>query len=115
MPPNVLTTLLVPITKHLFWTAVQYICKIEFDCGNQSRIGQKLAFTYSMLCSIVNYCPNSNIYTVVPVCEIRKPDYFENRTCVRFSEAKFRKPVLAGLRSNNEMNLFGFRNNSGLN
>ena len=25
------------------------------------------------------------------------------------SEAKFRKPVLAGLRSNNEMNLFGFR------
>ena len=33
----------------------------------------------------------------------RKPD-----VCP-VSEAKFRKPVLAGLRSNNEMNLFGFR------
>ena len=40
---------------------------------------------------------------------VRKPD-----VCP-VSEAKFRKPVLAGLRSNNEMNLFGFRNNSGLN
>ena len=39
----------------------------------------------------------------------RKPDMCP------VSEAKFRKPVLAGLRSNNEMNLFGFRNNSGLN
>ena len=39
----------------------------------------------------------------------RKPD-----VCP-VSEAKFRKPVLAGLRSNYEMNLFGFRNNSGLN
>ena len=33
----------------------------------------------------------------------RKPD-----VCP-VSEAKFRKPVLAGLRSNNEMNSFGFR------
>ena len=52
------------------------------------------------------------IYTVGPVYEMkvisqtrfsRKPD-----VCP-VSEAKFRKPVLAGLRSNNEMNLFGFR------
>ena len=34
---------------------------------------------------------------------VRKPDVYP------VSEAKFRKPVLAGLRSNNEMNLFGFR------
>merc|ERR1711989_237092 len=34
---------------------------------------------------------------------VRKPD-----VCP-ISEAKFRKPVLAGLQSNNEMNLFGFR------
>ena len=33
----------------------------------------------------------------------RKPD-----VCPVY-EAKLRKPVLAGLRSNNEMNLFGFR------
>ena len=29
------------------------------------------------------------IYTVVPVCEIRKPDYFVNRTCVRFPKQSF--------------------------
>ena len=34
-----------------------------------------------------------------------KPDSFVNR----ISEEKFRKPVMAGLRSNNEINIFGFR------
>ena len=83
MPPNVLTTLLVPITKHLFWTAVQYICKIEFDCGNQSRIGQKLAFTYSMLCSIVNYCHNGNILYISRMVDVL---IFTKRTVECFSK-----------------------------
>ena len=29
------------------------------------------------------------IYTAVPVCEIRKPDWFVNRTCVRFPKQSF--------------------------
>ena len=56
---------------------------------------------------------NSCIYTAVPVYEIRKPDVLRKPDVCPVYEAKFRKPVLAGLRSNNEMNLFGFRNNSG--
>ena len=49
------------------------------------------------------------IYTAVPVYEIRKPDVLRKPDVCPVYEAKFRKPVLAGLRSNNEMNIFGFR------
>ena len=52
------------------------------------------------------------IYTVVPVCEMKgisQTRFFRKPDVCPVSEAKFRKPVLAGLRSNNEMNLFGFR------
>ena len=58
------------------------------------------------------------VYTVGPVYEMKglsQTRFFRKPDVCPVSEAKFRKPVLAGLRSNNEMNLFGFRNNSGLN
>ena len=32
---------------------------------------------------------NIYVYTAVPVCEIRKPDWFVNRTCVRFPKQSF--------------------------
>ena len=51
-------------------------------------------------------------YTAVPVCEIgglSQTRFFRKPDVCPVSEAKFRKPVLAGLRSNNEMKIFGFR------
>ena len=39
----------------------------------------------------------------------RKPDVFRKPDMCPVSEEKCRKPVLVGLRSNNEMNIFGFR------
>ena len=38
-----------------------------------------------------------------------KPDGLRKPDMCPVSEEKFRKPVLVGLRSNNEMNIFGFR------
>ena len=52
------------------------------------------------------------IYTTIPVCEMEglsQARFFRKPDVCPVSEAKFRKPVLAGLRSNNEMNIFGFR------
>ena len=73
---------------------------------------------HTTLKSFLYISPKNYIYTVVPVCEIKmisQTRFFRKPDVCPVSEAKFRKPVLAGLRSNNEMNLFGFRNNSGLN
>ena len=47
-----------------------------------------------------------------PVYEMKglsQTRFFRKPDVCPVSEAKFRKPVLAGLRSNNEMNIFGFR------
>ena len=51
-------------------------------------------------------------YTTVPVCEMKgisQTRFFRKPDVCPVSEAKVRKPVLAGLRSNNEMKIFGFR------
>ena len=48
------------------------------------------------------------IYTLwLQFTKLCKPDSLVNR----ISEEKFLKPGLAGLQSNNEINIFGFRNN----
>ena len=49
------------------------------------KITNTLTYTY-----IYTYIPiHTYIYTAVPVCEIRKPDWFVNRTCVRFPKQSF--------------------------
>ena len=49
-----------------------------------------------------------SIYTLwLQFTKLCKPDSLVNR----ISEEKFLKPGLAGLQSNNEINIFGFRNN----
>ena len=49
---------------------------------------------------------------MVPVCEMKglsETRFFRKPNMCPVTEAKFRKPVLAGFRSNNEMKIFGFR------